>query len=54
MVKAIAPHPLYLIVYLYYKNINLAIALMNRDELLKRYAAGERDFSGVDLSRAVL
>ncbi|MBN3923760.1 pentapeptide repeat-containing protein, partial [Nostoc sp. NMS4] len=27
---------------------------MNRDELLKRYAAGERDFSGVDLSRANL
>jgi uncharacterized protein YjbI with pentapeptide repeats len=27
---------------------------MNRDELLKRYAAGERDFSGVDLGRANL
>ncbi|WP_448271185.1 pentapeptide repeat-containing protein [Nostoc sp. DSM 114160] len=42
---------------MYYKNLNLAlaklneaIALMNRDELLKRYAVGERDFSGVDLS----
>ncbi|MDZ7964838.1 MAG: pentapeptide repeat-containing protein [Nostoc sp. DedSLP03] len=33
---------------------NEVIALMNRDELLKRYAAGERDFSGVDLGRANL
>ncbi|MHC5819938.1 MAG: hypothetical protein ACYT04_29735 [Nostoc sp.] len=49
---------------MYYENINLAlaklnvrvasrkevIAFMNRDELLSRYAAGEREFSGVDLS----
>ena len=27
---------------------------MTREELLERYAAGERDFSGVDLSRAEL
>lgn len=27
---------------------------MNRDELLRRYAAGERDFSGADFTKADL
>lgn len=27
---------------------------MNKEKLLRRYAAGERDFSGIDLSGAIL